>query len=94
MKARSFPSCSIDLCSVFLKDQFSFIVTGNESAAIILQVLEVPGVISLNRANKILIFFEMMCFLKFSITRSEQEFFFKRQILIFRCECVAKYIEG
>ncbi len=36
----------------------------------------------------------MMCFLKFSITRSEQEFFFKRQILIFGCQCVAKYIEG
>jgi hypothetical protein len=32
------------LCSVFPNDQFSFILTGNESAAIILQVVEVPSI--------------------------------------------------
>jgi hypothetical protein len=47
MKARSLPSCIMDLCGVFIKDQFSFIVTGNESAAIILQVVVVPSIFSL-----------------------------------------------
>jgi hypothetical protein len=47
MKARSLPSYTMDLCGVFIKDQFSFIVTGNESAAIILQVVVVPSIFSL-----------------------------------------------
>jgi hypothetical protein len=44
MKARSLPSCTIDLCSVFVKDQFSFIMTGIESAAIILYVVVLPSI--------------------------------------------------
>jgi hypothetical protein len=38
-----FAIMTIDLCSGFLKDQFSFIVTGNEGAAIILQVVVAPS---------------------------------------------------
>jgi hypothetical protein len=57
MKARSLPSCTVDLCSVFVKDQVSFIVTGIESAAIILQIVVLPsifltGVISPKRGSK------------------------------------------
>ncbi len=80
MKATSLPSCSIDLCSVFLKDQFTFVLTGNESATIIIQVVVVPsilftGVISPKRASEKLNFLKMMCSLEFSITGTEEDLY-------------------
>ncbi len=99
MKARSLPSCTIDLCSVFLKDQFSFIVTGkwkrsNNPTVSCSTKHFFTGVISPERESKKKKNRNNVFFKVFNHQKCGRYIFFKRQIHVFGCKCVAKYREG